>query len=76
MALHGSIQVNGAPIGGWSAQRTFDDLGGHHGYTWVAMLNGITWSGHLRHHYADGAAVLSAKVLSEYARKVAEGDES
>lgn len=72
MSLHGSIDVNGHPIGWWAAQRVETGADGLHTYRWQASTDEWWGGGMLEHQMADGALVLAQKVLVAAHRAMAE----
>ena len=73
MALHGLIEVNGIPVGDWSAQRIKGDEGELCTYKCEVSAQHRTLKYpetvrfELQHHYDSGAVELAGSVLLEAA---------
>ena len=71
MALHGLIEVNGIPVGDWSAQRIKGDEGELCTYKCEVSAQHRTLKYpetvrfELQHHYDSGAVELAAAVLKQ-----------
>lgn len=69
MTLHGPIKVNEHGVGYWSARRVVTGADGWNEYectlVWSAEdMVPVAKEFKVRHHYAEGPAVLAAKVLA------------
>lgn len=68
--LHGSIEINGLSLGGWTARRlsALQGTASVHEYEWTVEVRSLGATrnsrGVLQHRYDDGPAKLAALVLA------------
>ena len=66
MAAHGTMEINGHPLGWWYARRQepLASVGDEYTYECAVEINGQRVQFLLRHRYANGLTALAGAVLS------------